>query len=53
VSLLDRAGEKVGEGLVHRVLPGKKPQGTPVVWVRAPKQLSMTVRNFELVERVG
>jgi Fe-S-cluster-containing hydrogenase component 2 len=46
VFLLDRAGVSVGEGFVHRVLPGKKPQGTPVVWVRVPKELSLTVRNI-------
>jgi len=53
VRLLDRAGQEVGGGFVHRVLPGKKPQGTPVVWLRAPKELSMTVRNLEPVEKGG
>ncbi len=53
VSLLDRAGAEVGKGLVHRVLPGKKPQGTPVVWVRAPKELSLTVRSIGFVWKGG
>ena len=46
VHLLDRSGDKVGEGVVHRVVPGRKPQGTPVVWVRAPRELSLNVRNL-------
>jgi len=51
--LLDRSGEPQGFGLTERVLPGKKPQGTPVVWVRALKGLSMVVRNFRVVEEDG
>lgn len=46
VYLLDRSGNKLGQGVAYRVVPGKKPQGTPVVWVSAPKQLSMEVRNL-------
>lgn len=46
VYLLDRSGNKVGQGVAHRVVPGRKPQGTPVVWVRAPKELSMEARNL-------
>ncbi len=53
VYLLDRSGANVGEGFVHRVLPGKKPQGTPVIWVRAPKELSLEVRNIALIEKGG
>lgn len=53
VSLLDRGGENVGDGVVHRVLPGKKPEATPVIWVRALKHLSMTVRNFDVVKKGG
>jgi Fe-S-cluster-containing hydrogenase component 2 len=48
--LLDRAGVEVGRGCAERVIPGRKPEGTPVVWVRAPKRLSLVVRNFRVEE---
>lgn len=48
VSLLDRAGIAVARGSVERVVAGKKPSGTPVVWVRAPKSMSTVVRGFTL-----
>jgi len=53
VDLLDRSGSKVGEGYVERVVPGKKPQGTCVVWVRGPKELSLVARNIALVREGG
>ena len=46
IRLLDRAGVAVGSGSVERVIPGKKPEGTPVVWVRAPKRMSLVARGF-------
>ncbi len=49
VDLLDRAGAVVGKGTVDRVIPGKKPQGTPVVWVKAAKDLSLVARNLRTV----
>ncbi len=49
VDLLDRAGAVVGKGTVERVIPGRKPQGTPVVWVKAPKELSLVARNLRTV----
>lgn len=46
VVLLDRAGVAVGEGSVERVIPGRRPAGTPVVWLQAPKDLASVVRGF-------
>ena len=46
VKLLDRGGIAVASGTVERVIPGAKPSGTPVVWVRAPKQFSLVVRSL-------
>jgi Fe-S-cluster-containing hydrogenase component 2 len=46
VRLTDRAGIVVAEGAVQRVVAGKKPSGTPVVWVSAPKKLATVVRGF-------
>ncbi len=48
--LLDRAGQIVGKGGVERVVRGKKPQGTSVVWVRAPQELSTVARHFLICE---
>lgn len=53
VSLLSRSGAELATGEVHRVVPGRKPAGTTVVWVRAPKELSMEVRNIRLTRRGG
>jgi len=53
VLLLNRAGEEVGKGKVHIVVPGKKPAGTSVIWVRAPKELSMEVRNVKVLTEGG
>lgn len=50
VSLRDRAGVAVGSGSVERVVPGRKVAGTTVVWVRAPKDLSMAARSFSIEE---
>ncbi len=50
VTLLDRSGSIAGRGSVERVISGKKPQGTPVVWVRAPKDLSTVARHFRICE---
>jgi len=50
VKLLDRGGVEVGEGLVERVIPGRKPEGTTVVWLRAPKRFSLVVRGFRVGE---
>lgn len=50
VKLLDRASVEVGEGLVERVVPGRKPEGTTVVWLRAPKRLSLVARGFRVGE---
>ncbi|HHW17551.1 MAG TPA: 4Fe-4S binding protein [Firmicutes bacterium] len=52
VRLFDRAGTEVGTGVVERVIPGQKPQGTPVLWVRAPKELSLVARHLA-VNREG
>ena len=46
VDLTDRAGIVVAEGVVQRVVAGKKPSGTPVVWVSAPKIMATVVRGF-------
>ncbi len=46
VRLTDRAGIVVADGTVQRVVAGKKPSGTPVVWVSAPKRLATVVRGF-------
>jgi hypothetical protein len=48
VDLMDRGGVVLCAGMVERVVPGKKPAGTPVVWVRAPKEHSMVVRSLRL-----
>lgn len=53
VLLLSRQGAEVGEGEIHRVIPGRKPAGTTVVWVKAPKELSMEVRNIRLTREGG
>lgn len=50
VRLQDRAGAVVGHGLVERVIQGRKPEGTTVVWVRAPKQFSLVARSFSIGE---
>ena len=48
VNLTDRAGGVVAQGTVQRVISGKKPAGTSVVWVRAPKALASVVRGLTL-----
>lgn len=48
VDLVDRAGIVVADGVVERLRAGKKPAGTSVVWVRAPKSLASVVRGFTL-----
>ncbi|NLC14842.1 MAG: 4Fe-4S binding protein [Firmicutes bacterium] len=53
VYLLDREGRRVGQGVAHRVVPGRKPQGTPVVWVRAPNELSMEARHLLPAEKAS
>ena len=53
VELLDRAGVLLSPGTVERVLPGGKPAGTPVVWVRAPKGLSLVARNLRRIGEGG
>lgn len=50
VQLLGRKGEPLGWGFAERVIKGKKPQGTSVVWVRAQKKLAMWARSFRLPE---
>jgi len=50
VDLLDREGVALTRGMVERVIPGRKPAGTPVVWVRAPKEYSLTVRGLCLTK---
>ena len=51
--LTDRAGIVVAEGVVQRVVAGKKPSGTPVVWVSAPKIMATVVRGFALRKEAG
>lgn len=46
VDLMDRGGIALAQGTVERVVAGRKPSGTPVVWVRAPKELSLVIRSF-------
>lgn len=46
VTLYDREGQEVGVGEVERVVPGKKPSGTTVVWVRCPAELSLVARHL-------
>ena len=56
VLLLNRAGEEVGKGKVHIVVPGKKPAGTSVIFFSKglQRELSMEVRNVKvLTEGVG
>ncbi|HHX29328.1 MAG: 4Fe-4S binding protein [Bacillota bacterium] len=53
VDLTDRAGIVVAEGVVQRVVAGKKPSGTPVVWVSAPKIMATVVRGFALRKEAG
>lgn len=48
--LLDRRGEPCGKGYAERVIRGRKPEGTSVVWVRAPKDLALVARNFRVYE---
>lgn len=48
VSLLDREGLAVGRGAVRRVAAGRKPQGTAVVWVDAPHELSLIARGLRV-----
>ncbi|HHS13146.1 MAG TPA: 4Fe-4S dicluster domain-containing protein [bacterium] len=46
VILLDRAGEPVGEGIVHKVRNTKAQDRTPVIFLELDKDLLMTVRFF-------
>lgn len=46
VDLTDRGGIALSQGTVERVVAGRKPSGTPVVWVRAPKALALVARSF-------
>ena len=50
VDAVDRAGKVVGEGRVVKVQSGKALDGTNVVWLAVPKNLSMVVRHFKLRE---
>lgn len=50
IRLLDRFGIDLGPGSVERVIAGKKPEGTPVVWVRGHKEYSLVARNFRIEE---
>lgn len=49
VDLLDRAGVVLSRGAVERVIPGRKPAGTPVVWVRGPRELALVARSFRRI----
>ncbi|GAB6146857.1 FAD-dependent oxidoreductase [Desulfocicer niacini] len=46
-SLTNRAGEKVGTGKIVRTQKTKGMDGTAVLWISAPKELSMTARFFK------
>ncbi len=50
--LLDREGAAVGRGVIHRVIPARA-GGTPVVWVTAPKDLSLIARNIRMPDLRG
>ncbi|MBO8137865.1 MAG: 4Fe-4S binding protein [Desulfotomaculum sp.] len=46
VDAVNRAGETVGEAKVVKVQSGDKMDGTNVIWLEVPKNLSMEVRHF-------
>ncbi len=50
VDAVNRAGKVVGEARVVKVQSGKGMDGTNVVWLAVPKNLSMEVRHFKLKE---
>ncbi len=50
VDVTDRGGVVLGKGTVERVIPGRKPAGTPVVWVKAAREYSLVVRGFRLTK---
>ncbi len=50
VDAVDRAGKVVGEARVVKVQSGRAFDGTNVVWLAVPKDLTMVVRHFKLRE---
>ncbi|MEG6615541.1 4Fe-4S dicluster domain-containing protein [Peptococcaceae bacterium 1198_IL3148] len=48
VAAVNRAGEIVGEAKVVKVQSGQNLDGTSVVWLAVPKDLSMEVRHFKI-----
>ena len=50
VDAVNRAGQTVGQARVEKVQSGGKLDGTNVVWLSVPKELSMEVRHFKIRE---
>lgn len=50
VDAVNRAGKVMGEARVEKVQSGAKLDGTSVVWLSVPKDLSMEVRHFKIRE---
>ncbi|MBM7854740.1 Fe-S-cluster-containing hydrogenase component 2 [Desulfohalotomaculum tongense] len=48
VEAVNRAGETVGEARVAKVQSGAKLDGTAIVWLVVPRELSMEVRHFKI-----
>lgn len=50
VDITDREGKRVGTGQIFRVRASKSFDSTAVVTVKAPKEMLMVVRGFNMVE---
>ncbi|MTI81099.1 MAG: 4Fe-4S ferredoxin [Firmicutes bacterium] len=50
VVAVNRAGEAVGEAKVVKVQSNEKLEGTSIVWLAVPNELTMEVRHFKLKE---
>ncbi len=50
VTAVNRLGQGVGDGRVVKVQCGKQMDGTNIVWLAVPKELSMEVRHFRIKE---
>jgi len=47
IRALDRRGEFVCDGIVHKILKSSKKQNSPVIGILVPKEYFNTVRHFE------
>jgi Fe-S-cluster-containing hydrogenase component 2 len=50
VTAINRLGQAVGKARVVKVQSGKQMDGTNIVWLAVPQDLSMEVRHFKMEE---